>query len=249
MTGNTAGIAVSRPTVRVSSNHQITQEIDLVEPGDVTVIIDVIRAFTTACVLFHRGATEIVCARDWAEADRVHPDAVMVGEIESGPLPPGVLRNSPVDADRWDLPDSRVSLFTLNGTRVLAAAPRGGLLMAAAAVNASATAAWILARSVQRVHVVVSDPAAVEDHSCATYLASLLTNVPVDRARTSREISAGRYAHWNRWGAAVSTDRWRAFEADVEVCARLDVYPIAMIADRSCGPQPVLRPSPVEQVR
>lgn len=40
----------------------------------------------------------------------------------------------------------------------------------------------------------------------------------------------------------VSADSWRASEADVDVCARLDTHPVAMVAERLLGSLPVLWP-------
>jgi 2-phosphosulfolactate phosphatase len=211
-------------------------------PIDVVVVIDVIRAFTTACILFARGATEIVCARDQIEAAGVGAGAIIVGEAEARTTLPGIIPNSPVEVGARDLSGRRVVLFTVNGTRMLRDVPACGVLIAAAAANAAATAQWILTHTNGgRIQLVVSDPDAPEDYACARYLAGLLVGVPVDPAVTTREIAAARLAHWDRWGATVTPEHWRAFEADVDVCARVDSYSIAMIADLTRRSQPTLR--------
>jgi 2-phosphosulfolactate phosphatase len=209
---------------------------------DVVVVIDVIRAFTTACVLFARGASEVVCARDQGEAARIGAGAITVGETRFGAAIPGVIPNSPVAVRRLNVNARRAVLFTLNGTRSLHCAPACTVLMAAAAANAAATAQWILTHvNDGRIHLVVSDPEGPEDYACARYLAGQLDGVPVDPEATSREIMAARWAHWDRWGATVGREQWRNFEADVDVCARVDSHPIAMIADLTRGRPPTLR--------
>lgn len=234
--------AVEEPRVRVSI-HGPACPLDDMCPDDALVVVDVIRAFTTACVAFARGATEVLCVRGCAQALRAAPEALIVGETEAGTLPPGAVANSPTAVNRWDLRGYAVALFSVNGTNVLATAPSSGVLLATAAVNTSATASWILGRGITRTRVVVSDVDAPEDLACAEHLAGLLTKCRGDASTLARRITAARTAHWNRWGEAVSSEVWRTFESDVDVCARPDRYPIAMVADRSSGPAPVLRPS------
>lgn len=215
------------------------------KPGpliDVAVVIDVIRAFTTASVLFARGAAEVVCARDQSEAARIDRCVIAVGETADGTVNPGVIPNSPVDVSTLNVKDRRVALFTLNGTRSLHAAPACTVLMAAAAANARATAEWILTHvNSGCIHLIVSDRDGPEDYACARYLAGLLAGARVDPAVTNREIMAARWAHWGRWGANVNPAQWRRFEADVDICARVDTHPIAMIADTQGGRPPTLR--------
>lgn len=199
---------------------------------DVVVVIDVIRAFTTACVLFSRGASEVVCVRNRNEADWIGTGAIIVGETRANTVIPGVVPNSPVDVSMRDVKARRAVMFTLNGTRSLHGAPACTVLMAAAAGNAMATAQWILTHVRDgQILLVVSDPDGPEDYACARYLAGQLDGVPVDPAATSQEILAARWAHWERWGRTVGREQWRDFEADVDVCARVDCHPFAMIAD------------------
>ncbi|MEV4417181.1 2-phosphosulfolactate phosphatase [Catellatospora sp. NPDC049609] len=51
--------------------------------GGIVVVIDVIRAFTTAAVAFERGVTEIACAPSVEVGRglrRRHPDRLLVGD-------------------------------------------------------------------------------------------------------------------------------------------------------------------------
>ena len=212
--------------------------------GDLVVVVDVVRAFTTACVLFDRGVGEIVCVRDQAEAGELGRDdgiGMIVGELEAGDPAPEVVPNSPSAVARLDSVPRRVAMFTLNGTRVLHQLASAAVVLAASAANAGATARWILAHAPgSRIHLVATDPDGPEDLACACYLAALLRGAPVDRAATEKELAAARRAHWDRWGRIVTREKWAAAEADFEICARLDTYPIVIVADVS-GPHPVLR--------
>lgn len=117
-----------------------------VPAGTVVIVIDVIRAFTTAAVAFERGATEIVCAPS-AEVGRglrrLHPDRLLVGE--TGGLKPADfdLGNSPLEMSSAQLDGRRLIQATSNGTRGLVQYPGPRALLAVSARNVGATARWI----------------------------------------------------------------------------------------------------------
>lgn len=206
-------------------------------------MIDVIRAFTTACVLFAQGAKEITCVRDAAEAVALGGEVLVVGESGTEANIPGVIPNSPLAVAGRDLTARRIGLFTLNGTRALRQARTGRRVLAAAGVNATATAHWIIARaSGSPIRLIVSDPDGPEDLACARYLAGRLTGEPVNSVATSREIVSAKRVHWDRWGKRATPRYWRRFRADVDLCARVDSLPIAMIAEVPTGRHPILHP-------
>jgi 2-phosphosulfolactate phosphatase len=205
-------------------------------PHEIMVAVDVIRAFTTAAVLLARGATEIICVRDFREVEEVAaqiPSALIVGEQRDPPFPQVDLPNSPVAAASADV-TGRVFVFcTVNGTRVLAATPPGVTAIGCAAVNVGASARWILAsRATAPVHVVCTDPDADEDVACAGHLAALLRGEAPDSAATRRAIVAAARVHELTWRAKVPADMWRDFVADVDVCARVDAVPVVLACTR-----------------
>jgi 2-phosphosulfolactate phosphatase len=211
------------------------------EVPDVVVVVDVVRAFTTACILFARGAAEIVCVRDQTEAREFGHGVTIVGELEAGDLPPDVILNSPSAIAKLDAVPRRVVMFSLNGTRVLHQLPSAGVVLAASAANARATAEWITAHAPgNRIHLIATDPDGPEDLACALFLVGLLQNTPIDQVATERELATARQAHWNRWGRIVTREQWAAAAKDFEICSRLDTYPVVILADVS-GRHPVLR--------
>ncbi|MEI8309290.1 MAG: 2-phosphosulfolactate phosphatase, partial [Verrucomicrobiota bacterium] len=69
--------------------------------ADAAVVIDVLRAFSTAAVALDRGAVEIYPVLDVAEAfarRAREPELVLMGETDCRPVPGFDLGNSPVDA-------------------------------------------------------------------------------------------------------------------------------------------------------
>lgn len=119
--------------------------------GDTTgavVVIDVLRAFTTAAYAFAAGATRIYLVSGVAEALTLKatiPGALAMGE-EGGLIPAGFdLPNSPVRAATADLEGRTIVQRTSAGTQGVVAARRADRLWCASLVCASATAAAVKA--------------------------------------------------------------------------------------------------------
>jgi hypothetical protein len=117
--------------------------------GDTVVVIDVIRAFTTAAVLLAGGVPHLTCVSDAGQARRLLGDAapghLVVGEQEDRPFTDVDLPNSPSAVLAAEVRDRPVVLFTANGTPALVRVPARATILAGAIVNAHATAGWILA--------------------------------------------------------------------------------------------------------
>jgi len=213
-------------------------------PG-LAVAIDVIRAFTTAAILLSRGATELICVRSFAEVRAVTarmPAALVAGEQRDPPFPRVDLPNSPVAAATAEVTGRPVVFCTVNGTRVLAAMPRSVIAVGCAAVNVSASAAWILDRPESwPVHLVCTDPDAGEDRACASHLAALLRGEAPDPYATRCAVIAAAGAHERQWRDRVPEDLWRGFLADVDVCAQVDAVPVVLACSRDDAGLMVMR--------
>jgi len=219
---------------------------------DVVVLIDVIRAFTTAAILLHHGADGILCVKDAASARRVaasrlrqgSPSLLTVGEQLHPPFPPVDLANSPSAALTANVRGRWVVLFTVNGTRHLDAISSESPVLCGAVVNAQATASWIRARSpVGTVHLVVTDPLMPEDWACAEHLRRLLLEREADSALTEKAVLGGIEAHGQAWRDNVSREYWATFVEDVRLCARVDSVPqVLLLGRRDCTGALPLRP-------
>jgi 2-phosphosulfolactate phosphatase len=147
------------------------------------VVIDVLRAFSTAAIALQRGAARIVMVASLEEALSLRAAGTVdlcVGE-RGGARPAGFdFGNSPDAMSTADLAGKRIALTTSNGTAGLDAAARAGAtaLYAGALVSAAATAAAIRAANPAEVTLVaigkVVGPRTDEDELCALYLRSLL---------------------------------------------------------------------------
>lgn len=216
----------------------------------VVVVIDVIRAFTTAPAAFAAGAERIVCVRALDEAfalQQAHRKAVLMGE-EHGARPAGFdLSNSPIEVSAADLDGELVIQRTSNGTRGLAAAHQADSVLAAAATNVSATAQWIIANRPEADVTALCTGDTSEDEACAAHLGAILGGAnpdPVDLAAAVRAAGLEHIAQWRN----PDDEKHADFVTDLEACSTVDRYAFAMVGRRN-GTTVELRPVPRQPAR
>ena len=205
--------------------------------ADAVVVIDVLRAFSTAAVVLERGAVGIYPVLDVAEAFERRarePDLVLMGETDCRPVPGFDLGNSPVAAAAFPFSGRRAVQRTTAGTRGLVCCRDAHLLMAASFLVGSATADALRAAGCKRAAFVITGTvhygSADEDLACAEWMAELLrgNRPPVEPfLRRIRESVA----------AATFLDPASPLHApaDVGFCARADVFAFAMQAEAGPG--------------
>ncbi len=124
--------------------------------ADTVIVIDVLRATTTAAVYLESGASEVhfACTLEEALASKA-PGVLLAGE--RGGLPPAGfdLGNSPLEAQRCNLNGLTVVMSTSNGTRAthLTAASAKTVLLGSLR-NAHATARRALALATEEIAIV-----------------------------------------------------------------------------------------------
>ncbi|MEI6278284.1 MAG: 2-phosphosulfolactate phosphatase [Verrucomicrobiae bacterium] len=205
--------------------------------ADAVVVIDVLRAFSTAAVALDGGAVEICPVQDVAEAfarRAREPDLVLMGETDCHPVPGFDLGNSPVAAAAFPFRGRRAVQRTTAGTRGLVCCAEAPSLWAASFLVAAATVAAIEAAGAQRVAFVITGTvhygSADEDLACAEWMTELLRD---------RQPPVAPYLQRVRDSVAASTflDPASPLHApdDVDFCARPDVFSFAMKADAGPG--------------
>jgi 2-phosphosulfolactate phosphatase len=146
----------------------------------VVVVVDVLRAFTTAAYALGAGAEAVVCVGTVEEAlvERARrPGALAMGEIGGRPIPGFDLSNSPADIHRADVAGRTLVQRTTAGTQGIVRSPAGAQVFAASFVCAGATARAVAALSPATVTFVatgVDHRDGEEDRACAEYLEALL---------------------------------------------------------------------------
>ena len=150
------------------------------------VVIDVLRAFSTACYLAAGGARSIITVADPDEAKRLKhldPGAILLGERDGYRIPGFDLGNSPSQVTAADLNGRRAIFTTSNGTMGLAAVKHADEVITGSFVNAGAIVAYIRCQAPSSVSLVCmgsNAKPAVEDTLCALSLAAALKGNPVD---------------------------------------------------------------------
>jgi 2-phosphosulfolactate phosphatase len=111
-----------------------------------TVVIDVFRAFSTACYLAAAGADRIIPVEQVDEALRLKelfPDAVLLGERNERKVPGFDFGNSPTHIQHLDLKGKTVIMTTSSGTKGLMNARHADDLLSGSFVNAGAIIRYI----------------------------------------------------------------------------------------------------------
>jgi 2-phosphosulfolactate phosphatase len=205
---------------------------------EVAVVIDVLRATTTAAVLLARGTPEIrIVASVEALASVVGGPGswLVVSELDAARQFEPSIDNSPKAAREHSLDGSVPVLVTTNGTRAVdAVAPRAQQILLASFVNLNATTTYLRQLGASSVLVAPAGDFAgeaprLEDDLCAEALVSLLAGRPLDFA-----AAAARIRDDARVVRRIQRDP--SFAEDVELSLDRDAFPVAIVVtDRGGG--------------
>lgn len=199
--------------------------------GGAIVVIDIIRAFTTAAAAFAAGADRILCVESLDQAFALreqYPNAVLMGEVE-GRRPMGFdLGNSPLEVANAGLNRATVIQRTSNGTRGLAATDTADSILAMAATNVRATARWILDGPRHASVTALCTGNTSEDRACAEFLGELLAGEAPDAGRLGAAVEAAAQEHRALWRNPAD-EKHAGFADDIKVCSDVDRYDFAMV--------------------
>ncbi len=144
----------------------------------ITVVIDVIRAFTTSHHAFRKG---LRCIWPVASAEQAFslrdehlPNALLAGEVDALPIKGFDFGNSPWEIDQASLEGREMILRTTNGVAATLRARDSREVLVAGLVNAEATANYLRQQNPPTVVLVASHPTGDEDVACAEYIRHLL---------------------------------------------------------------------------
>lgn len=152
--------------------------------ADARVIIDVIRAFTTAQVAFRRGVERILLADTLRRARDLAARSshrLLAGE-RNAIAPEGFdFGNSPAEIDGADLAGRELVLTTTNGVKATLHAMGDCPVYVTGFSNAAATVDALrdhLRESLQRIQLIASHPEGDEDLACAEWIRARLLGEP-----------------------------------------------------------------------
>lgn len=163
------------------------------------VVIDVFRAFSCTPLFFYFGAAKVILEADplkAVELKRLHPDAVLVGEVDEVPIEGGDIGNSPsrIIAEGARLFEGRTVIHrtTAGVAGVSLAAASADEVILGSFVTASAIAEYLKALQLGEVTLVAMGDRALrpapEDEACADYLEHLLNGTLYDPVKVFREV-------------------------------------------------------------
>lgn len=186
------------------------------EARGLTVVIDVFRAFSSACYVAGNGADQIISVGKVETAFKLkanHPEYLLMGERNEKMVEGFHYGNSPFQVGHIDFKGKTVVQTTSAGTQGLVSAEHADEILAGSFVNADAIAAYIRRQSPAQVSLVCMGYAArfpvEEDTLCAEFIQMKLQGNEPDYQKmteTIRKTSGKRFFVAGHQDYAPSTD-------------------------------------------
>ena len=198
------------------------------------VVVDVVRAFTTAAYAFAAGAHDIVLVSTVEEAFTIRqqtPGALVMGEVGGLAIKGFDFDNSPSELIGLDLTGLRLIQRTSAGTQGVVRCNRAEIVLAGSFVCADATVGYIRRQSPAKVTFVITgagpDRDGDEDVACADYMEGLLDGETPDIApflQRVRDAIPGI--------VATNPGISEILAVDVECCVAVNRFDFAMLVQR-----------------
>lgn len=199
----------------------------------IVLVIDVLRAFSTAAYAFSRGAKEIRLVSGIQEALDLKaqlPNAKAMGEVRGLPPEGFDFGNSPTRILEHDLTGITLVQRTGAGTQGAVRAVNADVMMATSFVVAQATIDYVLKLSPSEISFVITGGLGNdEDVACADYLEKQFTGQAIEAESYIKRVYASRDA-LEHMG-----DHPQFPFADLDLCSRIDHFNFAMPIKRKDG--------------
>ena len=198
--------------------------------GGIVLVIDVLRAFSTAAYAFSRGAKEIrlVSTVDEALALKAQiSNAKAMGEV--GGLPPEGFDfgNSPTRILEYDLTGLTLIQRTGAGTQGAVRSKNAKTMMAVSFVVANATVKYVSRLQPDEVTFVITGGADnAEDLACADFLEKQFTGQAADASEYIRRVVQSRDALQHM------SDHPQFPKSDLDLCTRINAFDFVMSIER-----------------
>jgi 2-phosphosulfolactate phosphatase len=200
------------------------------------IVIDVIRAFTNAAVIFSRGAREIYpvgTVEEALEFKRQIPNSLASGEV--GGLPPEGFDfgNSPTQTNAFDLNGKIIVQRTGAGTQGAVRCINADRIVAASFVVANATVRYVQSFAPDRITFVITGQVydgGDEDLACAEYLQDLFCGSSPDPGPFLERVKNSHDAQ-----VFYNPEKPLFLESDIGYCTSLDRFNFAMPITREDG--------------
>ncbi|PLR82412.1 2-phosphosulfolactate phosphatase [Bacillus canaveralius] len=164
-------------TIHQGHQHQL-------EPSDINIVIDVIRAFTVAHYAFRGGVKEILLVKEVSQAVRLkeqYPNCLLAGEVGGLPIKGFDLDNSPRNVSTHNMFGKTIVQKTTNGVKATLNALEANDVFVTGFSNARSTAEYVKKLAAQIddavINIIASHPDGDDDLACAQYMKSIIEGV------------------------------------------------------------------------
>jgi 2-phosphosulfolactate phosphatase len=214
-----------------------------------TVIIDVFRAFSTACYVIANGATKIIPIGQIDQAYSIkeqNPDYILIGE-RNEQKPPGFdFGNSPSQLLKGDLNGKTIVHTTSSGTQGIVNAKNADEIITGSFVNAGAIVKYIQQKQPKTVSLVCMGYACEyptdEDTLCAEWIKNELEKEAPPYLPKGRGIEPKNFVEMVeiiRKGSGArffdpENQSWSP-QADFELCLDLNRFNFVLKVEEDCG--------------
>ncbi len=183
-----------------------------------TVVIDVFRAFSTACYLFAAGAERIIPVEQVEGAFRLKeqiPGALLLGERYEKKVEGFDFGNSPTHLLPHDFSGRTIIMTTSSGTRGLMNATGADEILSGSFVNAGAIINYLKKKNPEKISLVCMGyegrTPTQEDTFLAEYIRAKIVGLPIDFEQMKEKLRMGDGARLldpanNEWSPATDFD-------------------------------------------
>ncbi|MGD8848258.1 MAG: 2-phosphosulfolactate phosphatase [Anaerolineales bacterium] len=195
------------------------------------VVIDVLRAFSTAAYAFAAGADSIMVVEMLEEAFQLKehdPDLILIGEKSGWSVEGFDYGNAPSEVIGEDLSGKRMVMRTSAGTQGVVRAKNAETILAAGLVCAKATAEYICQQAPNLVSFIITGTGEEgfgdEDQACADYISDLVLGHPSNKQKLKERVfNSG-------WGKRFGNPAFPFLNpVDKDYCTRIDTFNFYML--------------------
>lgn len=200
----------------------------------ITIVIDVFRAFTTACYVLDQNPNQYVYATKSSVLEKFAincTNVFFIGKNEVGAKVKYDIPNSPTRVKEVNLSNKIVLHRTEAGSKGILNAVNADIILATSFVNISATVKYIKKFKNPEIKIIAMGHEArtpsLEDDLCAKYIQSLLDDEYFDITDFVKELknNSGKYFFLD--------DQWQYPKKDFEYCLKIDEFDFAIQATTS----------------
>ena len=202
-----------------------------------TVIIDVFRAFSTACYAFGKGVSKIYPVSGIGDALQLkaqNPDFILVGEREEKIIPGFDFGNSPSQIIRANLLGKTLVHTTSSGTQGIENAKNAAEIITGSFVNLNAIVQYIKLNHPSRVSLVCMGYACRyptdEDTFCAEFIKNELEGKPNNFEKIVENLKTGSGARFFK----PENQSWSP-QKDFELCLELNRFDFVLLVGKENG--------------